>query len=215
MPKIINPSEDIGKKYGRLTIMSIYHKTKGNPIYYNAICDCGKITKVQRSNLKNGHTVSCGCRQREIGFISNLTHGKSKTPLYQVYKGIKARCFNEHSQFYNYYGGRGITMCDEWRNDYSVFMNWCFKNGYKKGLQIDRIDTNGNYEPTNCRFVTCKINSRNRRNVHVVEYNGEQVFLIDLYKKSQVGRKAFYRRIQSGWSIKKAIETPNQSGIKC
>lgn len=211
----INPSDDIGKRYGKLIVISVEPKISYRPICYNVLCDCGRTTKVQRYNLRNGHTRSCGCNKIESVRTLNLTHGKSNTDLYNVYKGIKARCFNKHSKFYGYYGGRGITMCNEWQNDYLLFMNWCSKNGYKKGLQIDRIDTNGNYEPYNCRFVNSKTNSRNRRNTHIVEYKGQQVFLIDLYKKSTVGRKAFYNRIKNGWSIEKAIEAPNQSGIKC
>lgn len=213
MPKVINVAEYIGKKYGRLTIISKAINLKNRKIKYIVKCDCGNIREVEHSNLVNGHTASCGCKKIEFSSKINLIHGLSKTPLYAVYKGIKARCYNKKSQFYHYYGGRGITMCQQWRTSYITFYNWCVENGYKKELQIDRRDNNGNYEPSNCRFVTPRVNSINRRNVHFIEYNGQQVPLIDLWVKSPVGRKAFYHRLKSGWSLDKALTDKPQPGV--
>lgn len=91
------------------------------------------------------------------------THGLSGTRIYGVYKGIKRRCFNENDPSYKNYGGRGITICEEWLNDFRVFYDWCLTNGYSKGLDIDREDNDGDYTPDNCRFVTRKVNGRNTR----------------------------------------------------
>ena len=93
----------------------------------------------------------------------NFKHGESKTRLYLIWHHIKDRCLNSNHKFYEYYGGRGITICPEWTNDYIAFRDWALNNGYQKGLEIDRIKTNGNYESNNCRWATHKENCNNRR----------------------------------------------------
>ena len=93
----------------------------------------------------------------------NVIHDESKTRLYIIYRGILGRCFNSKNNSYKYYGGRGITVCPEWTNDYIVFRDWSLSNGYKEGLEIDRIEDNGNYEPSNCSWVTIKENNRKRK----------------------------------------------------
>lgn len=110
---------------------------------------------------KEGHTTSCGCvTGKKIG-DSHATHRKTRHPLYFTWHDMKNRCNNNNYKFFHRYGGRGISVCDKWKDDFNSFYNWALKNKWKKGLQIDRINNNGNYEPSNCRFVTGKVNIRN------------------------------------------------------
>jgi hypothetical protein len=121
-------------------------------------CFCGSEFEAQIANVKNGHTQSCGCLQKS----KVTTHGLIKHPIYKVWQGMKTRCYNPKGKKFHRYGGRGIKVCVEWENDFKTFYDFCTQNGYKKGLEIDRIDNNGNYEPKNCRFVTSAENVRNR-----------------------------------------------------
>ncbi len=117
---------------------------------------CPYCLKEVEKRLDHGkNQKSCGCHK---GF----KHGDSTKELYKTYYNMKNRCLNENNSDFKYYGGRGITICPEWANDYVVFRDWALNNGYQEGLEIDRRDTNGNYEPNNCRWVTHKVNSRNR-----------------------------------------------------
>lgn len=130
---------------------------------------CGNSFITCIKNVKSGDTKSCGCQGARIKIkFLNMTHNKTKHPLFDVWRSMKQRCNNPKATGYIYYGYRGISVCKEWRN-FESFYDWAQNNGYKKGLQIDRIDTNGNYAPSNCRFVSSKINNRNRRNVEVTE----------------------------------------------
>ena len=118
---------------------------------------CGEEFKTQTSSIKNGSTKSCGCYHKK--------HGLRNTILYRIWRDIKSRTLNSKYKRYSDYGGRGITICEEWKNDFVPFYNWAMLNGYEenKGLSIDRIDNDGNYEPSNCRWTTKTIQSRNRR----------------------------------------------------
>ena len=127
------------------------------------ILDCNKIVeRLLHTGLKQ---KTCGCVNNKSGMQNhNYKHGESNTRLYHVWDNMKQRCFNPNFKQYKDYGGRGITICPEWTNDYTVFRDWSLSNGYVDNLEIDRIKTNGNYEPSNCRFITSKENQRNKRN---------------------------------------------------
>lgn len=181
--KAIERKSYIGQKIGRLKILDraddIIYPNGKIVIQYHCLCDCGNETIVRKTQLAaNKQTKSCGCLQKEIVGELRRTHGlSSKGRLYQLWKSIKYRCYCKTSKEYKNYGGRGIVMCDEWKNDPKSFCDWAISNGYNeektdKGLNIltiDRIDVNGNYEPSNCRFVTNEVQAKNKRNSLSVE----------------------------------------------
>ena len=165
-----------GKRFGRLVVLN-KQGHKGKLIAWRCKCDCGNETVVSVSNLLNNSTKSCGCLAREIYSSVNKTHGMTNTPLYKTWKNIKTRCYNHKCQKYKNYGGKGISMCKEWLDDFMSFYKWSNENGYETGLTIDRIDVDGNYEPNNCRWVNWKTQQRNKSNNVYVEFNGKKVCL--------------------------------------
>lgn len=164
----------VGQKFGRLRVIGYSGESRTRSMF-SCECDCGEICIVLGNRLKNGHTKSCGCYSRDIQSMVHKIHGLSngKDQLYSIWRTIKARCSNQNTWNYNRYGGRGISICDEWKDDPKNFIEWCRKNGYKQGLSIDRKDNDGNYEPDNCKFSTPKEQARNRRNTVLHEFNGE------------------------------------------
>lgn len=161
-------------------------------IYYKCLCECGNIfyrNKYEVLKHKNGACPKCK-RVRE----GHDNH--SKTPLYRVYYAMKQRCYDEKSREYHNYGLRNIKICDEWLESFSNFYNWCISNGYKRGLQIDRIDNDGNYEPSNCRFVTSSQNSNNKRTCIYIEYNGETHTINEWSRILHINKNTFWRYIR-------------------
>lgn len=128
-----------------------------------ARCACGNEKIVQLYSIKSGHTKSCGCERIAATKRANSTHGLSKHSLHKVWEAMKRRCSSAADRSFKYYGGRGISVCAEWRDNYMAFHEFALSNGYADGLEIDRKDNDGNYEPCNVRFVTPRQNSRNRR----------------------------------------------------
>ena len=197
--KQINLNDLIGKKYNKLTIIDA--KREKGRIYVNAKCDCGNIKKYYYSCLKNGHTQSCGC-------INRTTNGESITRLYKIYKHIKNRCYNIKDPRYSDWGGRGIIVCDEWKDNFRNFKQWALNNGYNDTLTIDRIDNNDNYEPNNCRWITQKIQNRNKRNTKYITINNETKTLADWCEIYNIKYKIVLSRIYRKWDPLKALITP-------
>lgn len=206
MPKYIELNK--GDKYGRLEVLSFHHFKKylrKNGVderreYYLCKCDCGKETIVEKPSLRNGNTKSCGCLDLE----KKTKHGMFGTRIYNIWIKMKERCTNPKNAQYKNYGGRGIKYCDEWKN-FENFYEWANNNGYSENLTIDRIDVNGNYEPTNCRWATIKEQNRNKRNNRIIEYNGETKCLSEWAEKLGIRYGLLSLRLSRGWKVKRAF----------
>lgn len=136
-------------------------------------------------------------------------HGLCYTNLYRRWINMRSRCNNSNSTKYHLYGGKGIKVCAEWENNFLSFYNWSIKNGYKKGLTLDRINGNDNYKPSNCRWVTYKIQSRNTTQNHMLTYNGQTKCIYEWAEYLGISKKMLSERIRRGWSIERALNTPN------
>lgn len=194
-----------GQKFNRLTVIKRLG-SQCKSYQWLCLCDCGKYTKVLTHALKNGSTKSCGCLKREKTIERNLKHNLSNTRLHKIWLGIKKRCTNKNCNAYKKYGGRGITICDNWKNDFMAFYNWSISNGYNEYLSIDRIDVNGNYEPSNCRWATIEQQANNKRTNRNITYNGTTKTLSEWAKMYNINYKLLHSRLKKGWSIKNALE---------
>lgn len=199
----------VGQKFGKLTVIKNTGERQSKDIVWLCQCECGNYTKVITSNLnpsKKNRTLSCGCHRKE----RVTKHGLCKTKIYKALNHIRQRCFNISDPKYMDYGGRGITVCDEWIGDdgYVNFYNWSIANGYKDGLTIDRVDNNGNYSPDNCRWATRTMQQNNRRVNHNIEINGEIHTLTEWSRIKGMNTGTILGRIRRGWSEKDAVITP-------
>ena len=182
-----------------------------NAIWVRVRCKCGKEYIEQKHYIKWGNKRVCDC---EFGpsdaFLQskrNLKHGLSKNPLWHVWLNMKNRCENEANQAYSGYGGRGIFVCAEWSNDFTLFYSWAIENGFKNGLVLDRRENDLGYSPSNCRFVTQKTNMRNTRRRLIVDYMGEKIPIGDLADKFKIKYSVLYGRIyMQGLSVSDAVK---------
>lgn len=167
---MMSPRKDlVGQRFGRLLVVKEEGRTKRKSVLWGCLCDCGNYTIVISGSLQSGATTSCGCYGREARLVANFSHGMTGTKIRGAYGGMLYRCYNETSNMYHNYGGRGIEVCDRWLGE-GGFTNFMKDMGDPPSNkhQIDRIDNNGKYEPINCRWVTPKENCRNtRRNVYL------------------------------------------------
>lgn len=207
----------IGKRYGRYTVLSAHYAILNNGkrmCRWLCRCDCGAIKDVRPIEVINGKVVSCGCHRNDIVLKRNTTHGESASRLYRIWCGMKRRCNAQNCEKYKIYGGRGISVCDEWI-DYELFSVWAKSNGYREDLSIERIDSNGNYEPGNCTWIPMKKQARSRRSTYMVDYNGEKVPLIELSEKTGIHRTTVFHRVKNlGWSVERALSEPIHIGSR-
>lgn len=188
-----------GQKFGRLTALyklNNYHKK--DRLYWLCACECGNLVEVAGDNLRLSKQTSCGCLHKK--------HNKSNTRIFNIWIGIKQRCYDSKRKNYKYYGARGIKVCDEWQNDFMSFYNWSINNGYKEGLTIDRINVDGNYEPSNCRWLTNKQQQRNKHNNRNITIKGETHCLSEWCEILGLNYSTVKNRVFRGWSIEKALK---------
>ena len=171
----------IGDKFNRLKFIEdlgrLEYGTQGLKHRFGIFkCDCGNSIKATCASVKNENTKSCGCYKEYLYGITNKTHGLCSHKLHGVWISMKQRCYNKNNKKYVNYGERGITICDEWENDFMNFYNWAIESGWKEGLQIDRINNDGNYEPINCQWVSigenCAIGKRGKYSSNMSGYIG-------------------------------------------
>lgn len=199
-----------GQRFGRLIVLETFREN--NITYCKCRCDCGNEKIVQNNNLKNGHVKSCGCLRKESP--NHKTHSLSNSRLYNVWLGMKARCYYSKNNRYYCYGARGIQVCNEWKNDFMSFYEWSMSNGYNENAPrgkctIDRIDINGNYEPNNCRWITNKEQANNTRKNHFVTYNNETHTLKEWSEILNINYGTLRNRITTcKWDYIKSLTTP-------
>ena len=198
-----------GRKFGFITVIR-RSSNKGNGkksvVKWECKCKCGKEFSVKSDSLISGHTLSCGCKKR--------VHGRSnKERLYQTWKNMRQRCNNPKRKDYPRYGGRGISICPEW-NDYKSFRSWALSNGYADNLSIDRIDVNGNYEPSNCRWADATIQANNARRNRIIEFEGKRYTMAEFARTNKLSYSALQHRLDRGWSIERIITTPQKERLK-
>lgn len=201
--------DNLGKKFNKLLLIGDtgrkdnYHKTIAK-----FKCDCGAEIERVLSLVKSGKIKSCGClsETNKKNNTFGLKHGKSNSRIYKIYKGILTRCYNKNAESYVNYGGRGIKVCDEWLNNFEYFYEWSKDNGYSKGLTIDRIDNNGDYEPSNCRWVTTEVQNNNKRTNRYITYKGKTQTLGQWSKELNIPRDTLSYRLDKGWDIEQILK---------
>jgi hypothetical protein len=190
-----------GQRFGKLVVVEYAGRNERRESLWRCACDCGNESIVRGDVLRRGTTESCGCGK-------GLKHGHHKKPWYSSYKAMMERCYLKSCGNYERYGGKGVTVCEEW-HDINKFAEWAESSGYAPGLTIDRIDSSKGYSPNNCRWATKKQQSNNRKNTIFYTYKGETKALTDWASIFGINRYTLYDRIEKrGWSVEKALETP-------
>jgi hypothetical protein len=193
------------QKFGKLLVIDWaepYKRGAGVRLAALTKCDCGNLHRVRICDLYSNRVKSCGCER------GHLTQGLSYSKLFNVYSHMKQRCYNSRSKDYKHWGGRGIIVCDEWKNDFMNFYNWAINNGYQENLTIDRINNDGNYEPCNCRWATKKEQNSNKRNNLIFKFNDKNLSLMQICEELNI--KTYYRLVKARivflhWSLEKAL----------
>jgi hypothetical protein len=198
------------QKFGKLVCEKDVGRTKNGNVLWKCKCECGNYTVVNSSSLKTGNTKSCGCilnkRLENFGELQKK-HGMSDTKIYKVWSSMKQRCLNENDKAYKNYGGRGITVCNEW-HEFEPFYEWAVNNGYKEGLTLERVDNDGDYCPKNCTWITKSKQSSNTRNCIELTYKGKTKIMKEWAEELNIPYSVLQHRIYRGWDTEKALSTP-------
>lgn len=172
--------------------------------YYKCLCDCGNYFEIRGDLLKGKNNQSCGCLQYEHAIV---THGLTGTKVYSVWASMKDRCTNPKSKAYKWYGARGIKVCDEWIESFESFNQWMIENDYQEGLTIDRIDVDGDYEPSNCRLITQQEQLLNTRRSVFYTYNGKTQTIREWADELGIKYMTLYGRLRTmKWDVERAFE---------
>lgn len=205
-----------GKTFGKLTVIKRCddHITSGGNRYsmYLCKCECGNEVRVRANKLTSNHTISCGCFRKENIQAISTTHGDSHSRLYRIWAHMRDRCLNKNDIAFPYYGGRGITICNEWKDNYQTFKDWALNNGYSEDLTIDRIDVNGNYNPDNCRWGTDIEQMNNTRSNRIVKYLGQEKTVAEWARLVGIPYNTLFSRLyRYGWDIDRSM---NYKGVE-
>lgn len=203
-----NLNDLTGQRFGRWTVRCRDYSRgqKQRKAYWICDCDCGNTKSIRGTALVCGNSKSCGCFRIENGKNINLKHGDTGSRLYETWNNMKDRCFNTRHKFYHDYGGRGITVCNEWKNSYEEFKKWALANGYADNLTIDRVNVDGDYEPNNCRWTTMKVQSNNRRSNSFLEYDGKRLTYSQWEEALGLRKRILTGRVKRGMDIEEAFE---------
>lgn len=193
-----------GTRHFHFNVIKIARKDKRKGIIWECKCDCGKIFYTPTYAINSGQK-SCGCMERSRKYTGICS---TKDRLYIEWRSMKQRCENSKYANYKAYGGRGIKVCEEWKNDFLAFRKWALDNGYRDDLSLDRIDVNGNYEPTNCRWADSFTQSNNRRNNHYLTLNGERHTAREWQDITGINATTIITRQSRGWSDERTLTTP-------
>lgn len=198
----------IGEKFGKLTVVQRLHNDM-----WLCQCDCGNDVTTTTGKLRSKHIKSCGCYRAECAKALKLSHGKENIRLYRVWANIKSRCYNSKLKSFHSYGARGITMCDEWRNDFQAFYDWAYANGYDENAPrgqctIDRIDNDKGYSPNNCRWVNNKTQCNNKTNNALMTHGGKTQTLTRWAEELGFSQHLLIARRRLGWDDEKILTTP-------
>lgn len=209
MPKGSVAESLIGRKFGRLTVVSQLDRDRHGHRHWECKCECGKTITPSGQALKSGNTESCGCLKNEVIGSRRRTHGASKSGAYRSWCAMKERCYSEKHKNYDLYGGRGITVCDRWLHSFANFLADMGDRPYARAT-IERLDTNGNYEPTNCEWATQKEQCRNKRNNHTLTIDGETLTISEWADRAGLDPRVIWSRIDRKWSPEDAVKLPCQ-----
>jgi len=209
----MNQIDITGEKYNMWSVIECVGKNKSGGYMYRCVCDCGNERIVEGRSVRVGTSKCCGCT-RGIGNQYNAKHNGKKERLYSVWSSMRSRCLNENDTNYSRYGGRGLTICDEW-NDYEVFREWAINSGYDANAEyrectIDRIDNDKGYSPDNCRWVSQKTQDNNRSSNHFITNKDGVTKTISEWSEITGIRKDTLRRriVVYGWDIDRALSEP-------
>lgn len=206
MPKLIDLT---GKRFGRLIVIKRADEKKYGQVTWLCKCDCGNETLVTTCSLNSQNTKSCGCYARELQRDLHKKHSSSFSPIYRIHSHMISRCYNSNVERYKNYGGRGITVCDEWQgeNGFLNFYKWAVENGYSDGLSIERIDVNGNYEPSNCKWITMREQKYNTTRSILITLGSETHCLAEWCELKNLNYPKVYQRIHKlKWTYERALE---------
>ena len=207
----------IGKRFGLLTVVRQVERPdlKSKHIMWECLCDCGNITDVASTDLKRSvKNKSCGCYKNKLSSQRWFKHGDSGSKLHNIWKGFRKRCNSPNSPGYKNYGARGISVHKDW-DKYNDFRKWALENGYQEGLTLERINNDGDYGPSNCKWATWDTQANNRRGNHTLTHNGKTQTISEWAREVGINKTTLRNRVVSaGWSVEDALTRPVNSKKK-
>jgi hypothetical protein len=197
----------IGMKFSCWEVIDQGKNNKHNQITWVCKCDCGTVKEVLGGCLRSGKTTNCGCKRK-----THTIHGQSGKRLYRIYQNMITRCYNNSTKGFKYYGGKGIFVCDEWVQDRKNFFKWALENGYEETLTLDRIDSNKDYSPLNCRWTTQKKQNQNKSNNHFITFRRQTKTLSEWSELYKINHKTILRRLEHGWDLENVFNEKPRIG---